>query len=715
MKKSIKALTLGLLTVSMLAGCNKQAPDPTWSDEVKEMMTQNLHGVILPYLSLSNMEATVDEGMINVVADELDGSALAAYAEKFTVEEGWVNMLESDSTSSSVFLGEEAAYPDHYAFEKEVMVPGKKEGEQVKRFVDVSFGNEKGEFVAQAGDPYLYEFPGTYLMYSVYVMTGGQVVTEFPEPAFTVDAYAYNSDLGIILTKNASVKHPADSYKDTISAFEKEGEKVYIVEEGEDEHSYVAYDETQMYVLGFYEVEGEMMFGISNFTDWPSIALANLLKEHFGELQDSVPACASDNFTTVFAYDDDLSVKLEVLLPETLTIADAEAAYETLLLAEEAGYTGAELAGHEGYRSKNSELFIYFSDYTEDEEEPLTDRFIINILSPESALWPQAKIDAFKVVYDMKTAIPAYSNPLALFTFEDHIEDYDLVIVNVHGVGTDFSAYTNLLKQDDLYTLIQSSEEREVYRSTLRPDTQIALFPDEDINGFNIYIWGLEVDSSFPVAKLAAEFSVEASIFPAPTLEGADFWVYSSVYEGERVITTGYFDTAEHATAGVNALSAAYEADTANWVQVSEESFYNVANPEFTVSIAVSSQDTKQITVTFNKVIHYTSLPAIKLFSRVGLNLPESLVPSFLPTPSFEANDWVIQSPYSNQSRVVTEFETAEEAAAAATAYNAQLEALGTYEYDSDYSCWVYDAGSFEIDVMVVSSGNSFIIILAVF
>ena len=711
MKKSIKALTLGLLTVSMLAGCNKQAPDPTWSDEVKEMMTQNLHGVILPYLSLSNMEATVDEGMINVVADELDGSALAAYAEKFTVEEGWVNMLESDSTSSSAFLGEEAAYPDHYVFEKEVMVPGEEEGEQVKRFVDVSFGNEKGEFVAQAGDPYLYEFPALALMISVYKMTGGQVVAEFPEPAFTVDAYAYNSDLGIFLTKNASVKHPADSYKDTISAFEKEGKKVYIVDEGEDEHSYVAYDETQMYVLGFYEVEDEMMFGIGNFTDWPSIALANLLKEHFGELQDSVPACASDKFKTVFAYDDDLSVKLEVLLPDGLTIADAEAAYETLLLKEEAGYEAAELAGHEGYRSEHSELFIYFSDYSED-EEPMTDRFVINILSPESALWPQAEIDAYKVEKKMETLIPAYVNPNALFVFDDSYKAAGgYVEVDVYGVGTDFTAYEDLLKQDDLYKLaVDPGDGRKVYESALRPDTRILLMPDKDINGFDIVIWGLEVDSSFPAAKLAAEYSVEQSIFPTPALEGADFWVYTSVYETERVVTTGYFDTADHATAAVATLSEAYEADTENWLMVSEGNFANVANPEFTVSIKVSSDDTKQITVTFNRIRYFDSFAdaTIEFLTEYGFVTPVPVYNIFAVEPEgVEENEWKLQRANSAVTYVITEFESEEEAAAFVAAYNAKLEADARYEWDDTYKTYAYFTQyGLEFDLYAVQSGT---------
>ena len=718
MKKSIKTLAIGLLTVSMLAGC-KKAPDPTWSDEVKEMMTQYLHGEILPYLSLSNMEPTVTEGMINVVADALDGSVIAAYAEKYTVEEGWINMLEDHSTSASSFLAEEPSYPDHYHFEKEVMVPGEKEGEQVKRFVDVMFGNQNGEFVAQAGDPYIYEFPAYALSLSVYMMTGGEVVTEFPKPAFTADAYAYNPEYKVYFTKNASVDHPADSYYQTISAFEEEGKKVYIVDEGEEEHSYVAYDETQMYTFTFSEEGGEMVFGVGNFTDWPSIALAKLLKEHFGELQDSVPACASDNFTVVFAYDDDISVKLEVLLPEGLTIADAEAAYETLLLDEEAGYKAAELAGHEGYRSENSELFIYFSDYTED-EEPATDRFVINILSPESALWPQSKLDAFKVEKGMETLIPAYVNPNALFVFNDSYKaSSGYVVVSVIGVGTDFSEYENLLKQGDLYKLVYApGDGRKYYDSSLRPDTEILLMPNEDNNGFDIVIWGLEVDSSFPAAKLAAEYSVEASIFPTPELEGADFWVYTSVYEGERVITTGYFDTADHATNAVTTLSAAYEADTANWLMVSEGNFVNVANSEFTVSIAVSSQDTKQITVSFNRTRYYDSFAdATKEFLKeYGFMYPDSVYSLFAVEPEdVEENEWKLQRYSSAVSYVITEFETAEEAATFVAAYNAKLAADSRYEWDSEYNTYMYVTSyDIEFDLVAIQNGTMAAILVQV-
>lgn len=715
MKKSIKALTLGLLTVSMLAGCNKQAPDPTWSDEVKEMMTQNLHGVVLPYLSLSNMEATVKEGMINVVADELDGSAMAAYAEKFTVEEGWVNMLESNSTSSSVFLGEEAAYPDHYSFEKEVMVPGEKEGEQVKRFVDVSFGNQGEEFVAQAGDPYEYEFPAYDIALDIYYMTGNAAF--LPEPEFGVDAYAILPETEVTpnfyFTKNADVDHPADSYKQTLL---KDEENEFYVVDGEEEHSYYAYDETQSFTVQFGESDGELMLYVDNYTDWPSMALDNLLKKHFGdELQDSVPACASDKFKVVYAYDDEISVKLEVLLPDVLTIEAAEEAYDALLRDEEVGYETADLGGHDGYRSKNSELFIYFTDYSKDEEKPYTDRFVINIVSPAIAVYPQDKVNAFRTEYGVETEIPAYPGE-AFFTFDDSYKtEYDVVVISVYGAGTDFSSYSELLRNSGFKTT-SSSEGVETLRPEAKPDCQIRLRADEDIDGFEIYIWGIEAYDSFPVEKLAAEYSVEKSIFPMPeTMEGADYWTYSSIYENELVVVTGYFDTADHATAGVNALSAAYEADTANWLMVSEGSFANVANSEFTVSISVDSQDTKQITVTFNKVIHYTSLPAVKLFSRVGLNLPPAYVPYFLPTPSFEANDWIIQSPYSNQSLAVTEFETAEEAAAAVTAYNAQIEATETYTFNSDRGYWEYEGSNFTLVVMVTSSDNSFIVIVAIF
>ena len=57
MKKSIKTLTFGLLTVGMLAGCNKPSPAADWTAEQKSIMSEHLHGVVLPFFK---SEATVE-------------------------------------------------------------------------------------------------------------------------------------------------------------------------------------------------------------------------------------------------------------------------------------------------------------------------------------------------------------------------------------------------------------------------------------------------------------------------------------------------------------------------------------------------------------------------------------------------------------------------------------------------------------------------------
>ena len=312
----------------------------------------------------------------------------------------------------------------------------------------------------------------------------------------------------------------------------------------------------------------------------------------------------------------------------------------------------------------------------------------------------------------METLIPAYANPNALFVFDDSAKaSSGYILISVIGVGTDYTAYENLLKQDDLYKLAQDAQDgRKWYDSTYRPDTEILLMPNEDNNGFDIVIWGLEVDILFPAAKLAAEYSVEESIFPTPTLEGAAFWVYTSLYEGERVITTGYLDTAEHATAAVTALSEAYEADTANWQPVSEGNFVNVANPEFTVSIAVSSQDTKQINVVFNRTRYYDTFAdaTMEFLAEYGFKYPDSVYGVFAVEPEgVEENKWKLQRANSSVTYVVTEFETEEEAATFVEAYNAKVAADSRYEWDDEYSTYAYVSPyGLEFDLKAVQSGT---------
>lgn len=87
MKKSIKTIAFTLLSVGMLAGCNKPAPGPAkdWSDEVKATMTA-LMGEVLPYVELDEetfyFQYTYETGVVEfVVGDDNETNLVENYGQ----------------------------------------------------------------------------------------------------------------------------------------------------------------------------------------------------------------------------------------------------------------------------------------------------------------------------------------------------------------------------------------------------------------------------------------------------------------------------------------------------------------------------------------------------------------------------------------------------------------------------------------------------------
>ncbi len=137
MKKSFKTLALGLLTIGMLAGC-KPAAAPTWTSEQSKIMSDNLYGLVLPYVSANNLKVEYDAQKQEVVitADELAATVIAQLAANFTADQGWTD--KSDAQSES------------YVFEKKV-----KNSEDKDRFVRIEFGNEDVKSSGSGLVPYL--------------------------------------------------------------------------------------------------------------------------------------------------------------------------------------------------------------------------------------------------------------------------------------------------------------------------------------------------------------------------------------------------------------------------------------------------------------------------------------------------------------------------------------------------------------------------------
>ena len=154
MKKSIKTLTFGLLTVGMLAGCNKPAPVADWTAEQKSIMSEHLHGVVLPFFKSDatvKYESQYDEVVITA---DVAGTETKDYGAKFTAADGWEDITDQYNVPAA------AMRETFFAFQRAVTVT---EG---TRYISLQFasmvGQEfsaEGKFTLYANDPFTYDWP----------------------------------------------------------------------------------------------------------------------------------------------------------------------------------------------------------------------------------------------------------------------------------------------------------------------------------------------------------------------------------------------------------------------------------------------------------------------------------------------------------------------------------------------------------------------------
>lgn len=192
MKKSIKLLTLSLLTAGMVASCGGDpgpaGPQTDWSDEQKAAMREQLYGEALPWVDdQPELKWTSGNGYFMALGDEVEYTDLAAYAAKFTAdpEDGWeLASSYKDATTGHVIM---------YTYEKKVEVEG--EGE---RYVQAQFASidskyyfvENGNFLLYAEDPYYYTWNEAAVKYGNYVSS--EFKSEFIAiPEVAADRYEF--------------------------------------------------------------------------------------------------------------------------------------------------------------------------------------------------------------------------------------------------------------------------------------------------------------------------------------------------------------------------------------------------------------------------------------------------------------------------------------------------------------------------------------------
>ena len=145
-----------------------------WTEEEAKIMSDNLHGVVLPYSGFEESVVTYDaeKESVFIKGGTLAAGSLANYA------------------TAMISAGFERVNDTAYVFEKSVAAT---EG---TRYVRVGFKNDEGQFFLQALDPYYYEFPTFFAENYASQYIGSEDVA----PALPgADYYDVNSQYRVIM------------------------------------------------------------------------------------------------------------------------------------------------------------------------------------------------------------------------------------------------------------------------------------------------------------------------------------------------------------------------------------------------------------------------------------------------------------------------------------------------------------------------------------
>ena len=293
MKKSLKTLALGLVTVGMLAACNKPAAPAYWSNDDVNLMKEKMHGLVLPFIA-TGLEVKASGSLVSVKGGTVKAGDLEAYAAKFTKEDGWTDLTvypsQPDETGP-LSLAEAAAEPEFYEFEKEVTQNGD------KRYVNVQF--EKSEVVdpdadpdaeksyewsVLAGDPYVYSFPALEIARDMKSSLGTDV--SIPDPVADHYYYYYHSDeatkqFGLLL--RAYLPKGEDGYAGYDAKLATAGFGTPRIEKDEDDNDYKVAgspDDGWQAEYSYNDERGCLEVSPGNFEGWPINSVNNYLKKY---------------------------------------------------------------------------------------------------------------------------------------------------------------------------------------------------------------------------------------------------------------------------------------------------------------------------------------------------------------------------------------------------------------------------------------------------
>ena len=712
MKKSFRKLTLGLLTVGMLAAC-KPAPAPNWSSADQKTMSDNLYGLVLPFVSLENpkVEYYPAEEQVVVTGNELESTAIASYAQKFTVSDGW-----TDTTPAN------AAY---YSFEKQV---NNEAG--AKRWVAVQFGNEEydptpapngllpareGEgqqakakrFAMYAADPYSYSFPLEDLQAAVKKMCG---VNNLNFPALQADRYyeyfdIEDDNLDFYLVAFDKVAADVEAFKTTLS-----GAPYNFTVVANPEGGYSAYDSHESFQFDFALSEGAIELQLVNFSGWPAATIARAMAalQPASPFTDPVPEV--DNHSAVFASADYVSMGYPVFVQvyvntKTTTVDAAVAAWKQKLMNETNGYTKGTYRGNEAYFSKNNQFQIDFEKYLNIDTSRCFE-FNISLCNPDTMAWPVEKVNAYKTANNLTGNIPAFTSTDTVY-FSTSISSTGTLDVRAYCANSlDLTAYIAELGTNGFVAGGQTSTGGAIYEYVDSSDvgTRVVLYGyDAEDKYVDFLILPFAVDHSFPGAKFEAALEMEAGFLPSILIPGL-IWQFAEYIPTRAYYATADFESADDASAALQTIAAAFtnaeddkgakKFQPAGTPTASEVDFMT-PDGEYDIYVYLPSSTTVGVQINRNR--EYASAPFAEAIVQAKMDKYGASGDYFAPFTIDADHTWTVgavgQSQYGYlYANIDCEF-TSEESELLQSSIDALVAAESDFVYNSSYRLyeWKYD------------------------
>ena len=243
-----------------------------WDDSEKAMMKRVLHGYVLPFVEMDvSVDVSQSSGSLKIQSQSrMANGFLASYAAKFTSDSAW----EGGDTSSEygVYAG------NAYTFRRKVVENGK--NYYIAVFftgLDFTPGQEDaqiskdGVFYLEALDPYVYEYPATFIGQYLSAMYGSNIVP----PAFTAEYYSLEEE-GVLV--GYSERNIENSYKTTV---ETSGNFTVDPQQNAEGY-YVCHPTDGKYVMYFkYDAANKLMIlKVEALKGWNTAAINAIFREN---------------------------------------------------------------------------------------------------------------------------------------------------------------------------------------------------------------------------------------------------------------------------------------------------------------------------------------------------------------------------------------------------------------------------------------------------